>query len=518
MPPTTTIGAELSAGPLPRWQWTQAELVQELRRLDRRGVRITSKALLAAGQAKVLGAIQRLVGSIVRARELAQLSELVVRRPATTQHWSTVRVVQAIRMRHITGQSLASSRVPTTLRDAAVMWCGSWREAITMAGLDYAATRVKPMARSKRQVGRELRALARAKPQMTRSQLRHQVVGVAAIRRYGSLDQALEAARIEGWPRRRRRAATGPRARPRPPEQRRTLSRVATEGALGRRKEQGLSFVISDLRRDEPDLLNGIRRHFGSINDAREFVGLPAKNLRWTPERVVAELRARHRAGKSMAPEVLLREAPALYRATRRKMGAVGRAVAAVAPEVEDVPIGSARRVMAMIRVRKRTGKSLHKEDVPSRLRGAARRFFGTWQAALAQTGLVVEDELAHRTWTDDELLAALRALAHEQPALTVSELHRSRVGSTAANRFGTLAAALRRAGLTRWPRRLRRPLPGRDDVVRLLRQRQARGDTLSMPAARRDEPRLLKAALKHFGTWRAALAAAGVGAAGTAT
>ncbi len=41
------------------------------------------------------------------------------------------------------------------------------------------------------------------------------------------------------------------------------------------------------------------------------------------------------------------------------------------------------------------------------------------------------------------------------------------------------------------------------------------------MPATRRDEPRLVKAALKHFGKWSAALAAAGVdgvGAAGPAT
>jgi hypothetical protein len=120
--------------------------------------------------------------------------------------------------------------------------------------------------------------------------------------------------------------------------------------------------------------------------------------------------------------------------------------------------------------------------------------------------------------------LNALRALAAEKPAMTVSEVHRSRIGSTASKRFGSLATALRLAGLTRWPRQLHRKLPGRDDVVRLLQRRAARGDALSMPATRREEPRLLKAALKHFGKWSAALAAAGVaridqvGAGGTAT
>lgn len=214
-----------------------------------------------------------------------------------------------------------------------------------------------------------------------------------------------------------------------------------------------------------------------------------------------------------MAPEILRREAPALYRATQRRMGAVGQAVARLIPEVEDVPVQDVQRLLAMIRLRKRKGMSLEKANVPPRLRAAARRFCGTWQAALVRAGLDVEDELTHRTWTDDELLAALREMAAAQPKMTVTELHRSRIGSTATTRFGTLAVALRRAGLTRWPRRAHRPLPGRDDVVRLLQQRRARGDILSMPATRRDEPRLVKAALKHFGTWRAALSTAERGA-----
>ncbi|MBE7449232.1 MAG: hypothetical protein HS111_10135 [Kofleriaceae bacterium] len=517
MPPGTGIAAESA-----RKQWSEAALVAELRQLHARGVRITSRDLLSAGESKVLGAIARLLGSIERARELARLPELVVQRPSTPARWSTAKVLHELRRRHIAGLPLASSRVPPNLRDAAITWFGSWQRAIEDAGLDYAATRVKPLARTKRQVGKELRELARKEPTMSRARLRTHEVGVAAIRRYGSLDQALEAAGITAWPRRRRRDSGAPRvARLRPPEERRTLSRAETEKALRRRDAEGRSVAESAMQRDDPDLMNAIRRHFGSINIAREAIGLAPHYQRWTVERVTTELRARHKAGKSMAPEAILREEPALYRAIWRRLGSVGAAIARVVPEAEDAPIRDERRVLAMIRLRKRKGLSLEKADVPSRLRAGAQRLFGTWQKALAAAGLDIDEELSHRTWTDEELLAAMRALAAEKPAMTVSELHRSRLGSTASKRFGTLAAALRLAGLTRWPRRLHRALPGRDDVLRLLRQRHSRGDVLSMPATRRDEPRLVKAALKHFGKWNAALAAAGVarvGAAGPAT
>jgi hypothetical protein len=317
MPPITGTGAEPA-----RKQWTEAELARELRRLHARGVRITSRDLLAAGEAKVLGAIARVTGSIERARELDELPELVVQRPRSFAQWSTARVLQEIRRRYIGAQPLATTRVPPNLRDAAITWFGSWQRAIEQAGLDYAAIRLKAPERSKRQVGKELRALARTEPTMTRGKLRTHEVGVAAIRRYGSLEAALEAAGVVHWPQR------------------------------GRTKR------------------------------------MPPK---WTAESVTAELRARHKAGKSMAPETILREAPALYRAIQRKLGAVGAAIARAVPEADDLPIRDERRALAMIRLRQRKGLSLEKAEVPPRLRSAAQRLFGTWQKAITAAGLDVD-------------------------------------------------------------------------------------------------------------------------------
>jgi hypothetical protein len=56
-------------------------------------------------------------------------------------------------------------------------------------------------------------------------------------------------------------------------------------------------------------------------------------------------------------------------------------------------------------------------------------------------------------------------------------------------------------------------PLPSAKDVVRMLQARHRRGRDMSCSAARRDDGRLARAAFKHYGTWRAAMNAAGLSA-----
>ena len=491
----------------PRRQWTVAALVQELRALHGRGVRITQRGLLAAGQAKVLGAIDRLVGSIGRARALAQVPDPVTVRPTSTQQWSSARVISAIRERHRQGLPLATSRIPSTLRDAAIAWCGSWRDAITRAGLEYAVVRIKPMFPSREEVRRELRTLANAQPRMSAGELRRHRIGRAALYRYESLERALRASRVVDWPQRHRRPSQRRGVQMRPAIERRTLSRISTEGALRRRVELGLPLTLDVLRREYPDLVNAIRRHFGTINRARMSVGLQPTQLRWTVARLTEALRRRHRQGKSLRSETLRRDEPALHRAAVRLMGSAGRAVAALVPRARVAPLRDRATLLRALRARKAAGLSLRKQDVPGRLRGAARRFGMSWQDALEAAGLSLEEILPVRAWTADQVSAALRVLAREQPDMSVTSLRRTRPGRAGLNRFGSVEEAARRAGIDGWPTRRHLPLPGRQDVVRVLRARTRSGEALTMAATRRHDPRLVKAALKHFGTWRAALA-----------
>jgi hypothetical protein len=115
--------------------------------------------------------------------------------------------------------------------------------------------------------------------------------------------------------------------------------------------------------------------------------------------------------------------------------------------------------VIAEIRKRKREGAALTGRAVPDRLRTAAAHAFGSWRAAIAAAGYRYVDVSAHRKYSDDDLLDEIRALARDNPAMTYAEVRRHRLADTLRRRFGSLRAALVRAGHADWAP-MRRPSP----------------------------------------------------------
>jgi hypothetical protein len=81
-------------------------------------------------------------------------------------------VIAQIRERHRRGLSLASSKVPRKLHDAAGYYLGGWRQAVEVAGLDYDQVRLTRPAYDRDEIIATLRALAKAHPRMTPSDLR----------------------------------------------------------------------------------------------------------------------------------------------------------------------------------------------------------------------------------------------------------------------------------------------------------------------------------------------------------
>ena len=140
-----------------------------------------------------------------------------------------------------------------------------------------------------------------------------------------------------------------------------------------------------------------------------------------------------------------------------------------------------------------------------------ARELFGSLRAAVVAAGLDPARVLYRVHRTDRELAAELRQAARDSPEMTLSQLHRSSLGGAAIKRFGTLPAALAALGIRGWPRRLRSPLPEPGAVLAAIRRRHERGDSLRQRAVERAEPGIVTGAQKHFGTWRAAMKAAGL-------
>jgi hypothetical protein len=140
---------------------------------------------------------------------------------------------------------------------------------------------------------------------------------------------------------------------------------------------------------------------------------------------------------------------------------------------------------------------------------------FGTWQAALTAAGL--GDLPAPRgLLSPHEVKHGLRARHRRGKPMTAVATQREegRLVYAACKHFGTWKAAMRAAGLgavvdTSYSL----PAPSAKDVVRMLQARHRRGRDMSCTTVRRDDGRLGRAAYKHYGSWRAAMTAAGLSA-----
>jgi len=269
------------------------------------------------------------------------------------------------------------------------------------------------------------------------------------------------------------------------------------------------------------ELYGAILTHFGSIADARRAAGLSASlpaRRRWSEEAVIEELRRLHGLGLSIRDRDLkdagysgVVEAAQVYcgglaRARRLARIAIARRI----PRQRSS--WDAERVVAEIRALRAAGRPLARSKVDARLYLAARRYFGSWGEAVDTAGVDYGRVRLHApSQPVEQLLEQLRALAAELPELTVSQLEAHPLGYTLRRRFSSLAAAVRAAGIVHWPRRARNPVLTAAETLAAVRARGALGSSMVRRAVRREDGALVRAAERHFGSWRQALAAAGL-------
>jgi hypothetical protein len=186
--------------PPPRRRWTEERVIKALLELDRRGVPISQRGLIEAGEQQLVQAINYF-GGLRRARRVAGL-------PPPTRRWSPTlltgdEVIVEIQRRQREGEPLASSQVPLSLQYAGQRAFGSWRAAINAAGLDYEAIRLT-REYSDADLLQHIRTLARERPLATLSELGKHSLASTLRERFGSLEAAALRAGVPGWPLRRR--------------------------------------------------------------------------------------------------------------------------------------------------------------------------------------------------------------------------------------------------------------------------------------------------------------------------
>jgi hypothetical protein len=388
----TLVAARRAAGlaraVLPR-KWSAERVIDELCELDRRGIEMRARDVEKAGSPGLLFALYTYIGSFKRACSLAGVPRPP--RRVFDDPWDEDAVVEAIQLMHREGKSVAASKVDQQLHHAGRKLFGTWREAIEMAGLDYAKVRLVREPYTKQEVIALLRRLAKKHPNMTQSELTRHHHGRAARRVFGSTLKGVLAAGIKRWPVRRAyapmsKAEVIARLRERKRSGKHVYmvavhrdeprlwrsgmarwgrwprvlaaARLSDDGPLRRkwskkrildmlrdRKKRGLSLRPSFVSADDPGLVQAANNHFGSYREAAKLVGFDSARHPWTRQRVIDELRLRALGGTRVTNAMA---GPALTLAAWKLFGQFSEACRAAGLEVHTKPssLRPGRRVL----------------------------------------------------------------------------------------------------------------------------------------------------------------------------
>jgi len=298
----------------------------------------------------------------------------------------------------------------------------------------------------------------------------------------------------------------------------------AVVAALRDRRDKGLPMNRRAVDRSDSRLIDAIARRFTSFGAALRAAGVeldgPAPSVPWDRARIVAALIDRRLRGLALNFEAVRKSDASLARAITRHFGRHDAALLAAGIDpasARKAPVWDKARVVAALRARRDAGlglshRAIYQDDIP--LTGGITRCFGSTGAALRAAGIDPESVGAGtQRWDKPALLAALRDRQAKGLKLNAGAVCKSRPGlyRVASRHFGSYDAALRAAGID--PDLIRQQHPGWDRpmVIEAVRARHSKGLALNPNAVQASEPSLHGAMRFHFDSYDEALRAAGV-------
>jgi hypothetical protein len=265
------------------------------------------------------------------------------------------------------GKSLNHEYIKKTLGNldfAARSFFGSWNRALAACGIDARRVRLR-REWTRQSVIQALSDEASSGKAMNYTAMMARDIGLvmAAVFRYGSWDSALRAAHIDPSKTRRRRAWS----------QKQVLEAI-----------RGL-YASAGEKKPDRSLRRAAEYHFGGWHQATSAAGFdsPAP-VRWTRDRILDEIRSRHRKGLSLRQRII--------------------------------------------------------EQEMSGLLAAAYRVFGNWQEAIQSAGLPKLLAVSSRQWTRDELIELLRKVKRK-----VGRVDRKLLAGIKREGYGTPLWSIRR-------------------------------------------------------------------------
>jgi hypothetical protein len=245
------------------------------------------------------------------------------------------------------------------------------------------------------------------------------------------------------------------------------------------------------------------------------------KNLRWSSERVLAEIHQWKDKGEPLYANHVRLNFQELLAASIRYFGSWQVALDQAGISYVDVRKyrkWSKEVIVEEIRDLASKGFDLsfrsmalsqHNAMVYAAIRP---KYFGNWRTALEAAGLASEEIYRYRSWDETGILEEIRRLKTEGADLSSKSMDESsnKLIATARRRFGNWGKALEKAGIN-YSEVRRRKRWTRENLVEGILELKKQGVKLITPEVKRANPSLFAAACKkHFyGTWKKALRAA---------
>ena len=243
----------------------------------------------------------------------------------------------------------------------------------------------------------------------------------------------------------------------------------------------------------------------------------------WNKPEIIRTLKRLYKGGTDLSYNALAAKKQALVSAAAYHFGSYRQAVEKAGIDYAAVirrPRWTKAMIIQLIKQAKRKGDDLHWSAVTRRRDELGKaafaslqpRLFGSWARALTAAGLDADDVSRYRKWDKDTIIFELRARFRGHEPLNSGALQREDPGlhAAAVRHFQSYDGALRAARLDPAVLRERRSWD-KADVIKSLKAARKSGRHLSDSAVRSEQPALYGAAVRLFGSFTAARAAAGI-------
>jgi Homing endonuclease associated repeat len=233
----------------------------------------------------------------------------------------------------------------------------------------------------------------------------------------------------------------------------------------------------------------------------------------WTREKLLVEIRRLHDAGRRLGKE----EVPTrLYEAARRLFGSWEAAVEAAGLDYEEasgVRRWTPEKVVARIRQLAEQGVPLYatyvQEHYPYLLRAATKAFPTSWTKALVAAGIDPADHPAPRDgWTEDEARDWVRRRVARKQSVLARDVPADLLGFVYRHLNVGWADFVESLGVP-YPGVKKRRDWSKKTLIEAIRQRDRAGKPMNYRAVADSEQALIHQARKYFPSWDRALAAA---------